>query len=487
MTAISEGYLEKIADRQSSFLIFNSRIYTAVADDLTVPSEGEDYLEAAGLKLRLRPSLSCAEFEQLEDQVQAATIEEFSAAYVHDSIQTELRKKEDTTSEVNRLRTLKFIMEEFLPFLISKRYHSDDLLLEELQDGQKPTIDLLGRAKAELKAKLEQDFPTAPVTTEPAEQRDYSEELRLRLLSEEQLNLTQVQPLISRRTNPANYHKKTKPSRLSYTQQVIDNFPLYIVEGEIFLLQSLKPDQSARLSFRIDQSNYAPVTTADFNLSDLSTAILARKELTWKIAALERSREIFQEYRANLVSKDVSESQLRGLAELSEYDLGDCGFVLYDSHYYVYTRLPKFATQDGRNPEVFWPFEPTRVAIPLGWSNNRPYSTGRPVVIEKREFHPCLDGRSHGGYRGICNLNREPDSYGHTSVELVRKLSDAARVILEPLNKPSLERHSGERYFGVALNDILKQGSLTREQAVKEGYLIVEVIESKLELNATNE
>jgi hypothetical protein len=66
-------------------------------------------------------------------------------------------------------------------------------------------------------------------------------------------------------------------------------------------------------------------------------------------------------------------------------------------------------------------------------------------------------------------------------LDIVRKIGDAANTITTPLSPESLERHSGESYFGDTLTNILKQGSLTREQALEQGYRVVEVMETKVD------
>lgn len=70
---------------------------------------------------------------------------------------------------------------------------------------------------------------------------------------------------------------------------------------------------------------------------------------------------------------------------------------------------------------------------------------------------------------------------------MVRKLSDAVNVVMQPLSKKSLDRHSGEVYFDHKLDDILLQGSLTRAQAEEQGYIVVEVLEHAVGTDAAGE
>ena len=171
------------------------------------------------------------------------------------------------------------------------------------------------------------------------------------------------------------------------------------------------------------------------------------------------------------------QQQLLDLAKLDEYDLETCGFILRDGKYIVYSRVPQFATQDGRNPKKFWPFPSVRVGIYMGMNRDEIYSFDSPLVVDPMPNHPCLSNKT-SGYCKICNLNREPDSYNNTTRDILRKLSDAVNVVMHPLNKPSLDAHAGEKYFGVTLTEILKQKSMTRTEAANAGYVIAEVIEN---------
>jgi len=250
--------------------------------------------------------------------------------------------------------------------------------------------------------------------------------------------------------------------------------PMYVMEGKVFLLMLAENFAESDLSVKINGKNYV----ADINLTELrklSDFFMEQKKQAWRITALERSQDAFEEIRQMITREEVAERHMHELAKLKEYDLGECGFMLKDDNYYVFSRIPKFATQDGRNPEVFWPFDATRVAIHIGWQNGKSYTSDRPRVIERRQFHPCLSERDReGGFCEICN--RDAGSYKNTLLDMVRKLSDAVNVIIGPLNRQSLESHSGHTYFGEPLDRILKQGSLTREQAAEKGYLVVEVM-----------
>ena len=205
--------------------------------------------------------------------------------------------------------------------------------------------------------------------------------------------------------------------------------------------------------------------------------LLERMKKRWRISALEVSQDAFAEVRTKLKAEEVAEKYLLELAKKPGYDFNGCGFIQKDDSFYVYATVPKFATQDGRNPQVFWPYETTRVAIGLVWSDNRAHSTNYPVVVERRECHPCLRDRARkGGFHSMCNLNRDSGSNQSHILDLVRKLSDAANVLMQPLNQESLNHHPGESYFGVELKNILTQGSLTEDQARQKSYTIVKVI-----------
>ena len=459
-------FLERIAERQSSFILFGNAVYAIVESN-----GSPDFLEAGGARLSLAKSLSFADFERLDEKVQSSEILKYCSSYVKEAINSELKADDDVRKEKNRIHALNFIMTEFLPFLLSKKYESDNLLLSSLNGGKSEEIDPVGRAKAEIAAKLEKDFGKGEIR----KGQDPVKEMRENLLKREKSQLN-TGPIIPAELTPKDFGLKADDLEFSLLGQITGNQPLYALDGKVF---ALKPAgrKDYDFVFTLNGKPYVPSGESTLALQHLSAQLLDRYKRTLRISALEKSQDAFEEVRGQIKADDVTEKQMHELAKLSEYDFGDCGFVLKDGRYSVYSRTPKFATQDGRKPEVFWPFDATRVAIDIGWERGRPYSADKPRIVERREFHPCLSDRARaGGFCELCNLNREPGAYKNTVLDMVRKLSDAVNTFLQPMNLESLNAHIGYTYFGAHLDNILRQGSLTRAEAEKKGYMIVEVI-----------
>jgi len=464
-------FLERIVQRQSSFVLFGGRVY-----ELTDTSNRPDFLDVAGARMDLAPSLTFAEFESLDEQVQAEGIQRYCSEYVRDTISRELKSESELSREKNRVRALQYIMTEFLPFFLSRKYNSDDMLLATISgEDDKEAMTLVELAKQEIATKLSKDFGTG----EDEKTKDLAEEMKQNVIKRERREMPK-DPMIAGILKHKQFGMTKKQIPESVLGELIADQPLLICGGTPYQLMPAKDVERTKnggMKININGREYLPVNDPLPTLKEISGQLLERKLKKWRLDALERSEDAFQEIKDRIKTFEVSERQMRELAKLKEYDLGDCGFLLKDGMYYVYARTPKFATQDGRDVKKFWPFEATRVSIKIGWENGQYYSTDYPYVVERREFHPCLKDRKRSeGFCSICNLNREPGQYRNETLDLVRKLSDAVNVVLEPLNKPSLDSHSGHSYFGDHLDEILKQGHLTRKDAERQGYMIVEVI-----------
>ncbi|MBU1975185.1 MAG: hypothetical protein KKG59_02145 [Nanoarchaeota archaeon] len=463
------NFLERIAQRQSSFVLFGSRVY-----DIVNSNGLPDSLTAVGsnLEMGLVPSLSFSEFERLDERVEVKGIEAYCRDYIANAIDQELRAEEDVRREKNRVYALKFIMTELLPFLVSKKYSTDELLFKSLNgDGGGQT--LIDQAKAEIADKLNQDFGTG----DEAEFEDPAEQMRQNVLAKERRGV-RVEAIVPAKLSLEDMGLTEDQVQDSVLGQITSNQPVYITNGRVFRLEPQQRFQPGDFKFKLNGKTYRPVFES-LDLPRIVSELSERRQVMWRMDALERSKDAFQEIKGKLRQEAVSERQMYELAKLEEYDLDTCGFLMRDGRYFVYSKTPKFATQDGRKKDVFWPYEATRVAIKVGWEDGRAYTTDKAIVIDRREFHPCLSGRTReGGFCSLCNLNER--SYSNTAPEMVRKLSDAVQVFKEPLNKRSLDSHKGHSYFGDHLNDILKQGALTREQAIEQGYEVVEVLERKI-------
>jgi hypothetical protein len=273
-------FLQRIAERQSSFIFFAGKLYAL--------QEGtsNDYMKAVDATVAMVPSLSFTDLERLDDRVNAQNYEAYCKEYIKNEMHKELKAQESISKEKERLQTLKFIMTEFIPYLLSKKYESAELIYKDILGitGEDP----VQRAKLEIAEKLRADFGTEKLAADP------SEDLRLKILQNEKKQF-KITPLIQ-----ATYRI---PGKQSILGALTDHQPLYVQDGELFLLEPGKGE----LSFVIDGTEYVPKRQA-VSLGQLDAEFEKMKQQMWRIDALERSQDTFAEIRDQIKKSQVSEN-----------------------------------------------------------------------------------------------------------------------------------------------------------------------------------
>lgn len=459
-------YLERLVERQSSFLFFGNFFYSL--EPSSQPSENT--FHSFGFIQPLVRSLPFDRFEALDERMQSPAIKAYCKDYIAESINRELKAEQEIRAGVAKIKALEFIMYELLPHLVSRNYTDtyttwDALFGKEVNETA--TIQeesVVERAKRTIAEKLHADFGVH----EQEQEENVAERLRLLRLRKEKESV-KTDPLF----NPAYTLEElgvsavTSPSILG---NITAHQPFYVVDGRVFSLD--REDQKGDIFFMVHGKRYVPGKEIE-KLSTFIGTLKTRTLQKWQITALETSRDAFAVINETITDSKVKQHELRELSKLNEYDIEGCGFIARNDNYYVYVTLPKFATQDFRNPTVFWPYEQTKVAIHIGWQDGQVYTTGKPVVVEQREYHPCMYKRDRP-FSDICNL--EDRNYSPGVQGMVDKLSDGRNVVETPLSKVSLDAHTGYTYFGVHLDNILRQGSLTREDAEKKDYRVIEVV-----------
>jgi hypothetical protein len=474
-------FLERLAERQPEFVLFGGRVYSPSESNLTqgnVQEDQKDRLELGSLTLNLIPSMPFSFFESLDRSSQRAEIEALGQRYVREKVDREISGETDQGGEVSKIKTLTFIMYDFLPFFVSRKYgHEDGLMVALGLEEETAITDPVERARSEMSEYLNHRFGAEA----PTALKDKSALVKKRVIAREREGLAQgaiVEKELSLKEMGLT-QEEISPSQLG---EILGNQPVYVMNERLYGLRKVRSteDFPGEIVVHLNGHKYV-VGNEMFGLDQAIQVLRGRQIQRNQLEILERSSSEWDAVASAISSSGIKEQHMRELSKLGEFDYEGSGFILKDGRYYVYATIPKFATQDGRDPSKFWPYEATRVAIKVGWDRGGIRSWDRPVVVERREFHPCLSGRSNrGGFCEICNLSREPSSYSNTLLDLVRKIGDAANTITTPLSKESLDRHSGEAYFGTTLKDILQQGSLTREEAIKKGYQVIEVIETKV-------
>jgi len=462
----TQTFLDRSVEAEKFFIFFGDRLFSIdeKSNSLNRVTIQEKY------SFGLIPSLPFSSFEGLDDRVNAAILDENSRNFIKERLNEEISSQGKLDEQKRRLKTLDFIVYQFLPLLVSKNYQTENHIADMFLSGEDEgdSTSFVERAKCELQTKLDKDFGVELSEDNPGER------LRKILLREEKSKLT-TQPLIKALYSPKDLGlgETIEPS---ITGDITGLQPLCYLNGQLYDLEITENAKGREMSFVINGKTFAP-NPSRLTFENIKEELTNRTLQRAKISALERSTEGFDLVKETIQATEKRQIQLTQLAKLNEYDLGNCGFIFKNNAYYVYAATPNFATQDGRNPEIFWPFDSVKVAIMIGSKNNDPYSYDKPLVIDPMANHPCLSNKKEG-YCEICNLNREPSSYSNTPADMLRKLSDAVNVIMHPLNKPSLDSHPGHSYFGITLDEVLKQKPMTREEAVASGYFIAEVIEN---------
>lgn len=474
-------FVERIAGRQDSFVLFGDQVF-----DISDRVESPDYVELCGQREFLVPSMSFYDFELLDERTQASAIHDARVKYVKDTVDQELRTDSDVNREKRRVKALEFIMQEFFPHMLSRKYDSDeanDSFIfdqffgdEDDQEGEELVEDVnspLVRARIEIQNKLDSLYGVGGEVVKV----DQGELMRQAAIRKAEGKLKRGSILSINYSLEDMGIDSVKPSVLG---GITGNQPVYCHKGEVFRLFLSHDDETSpdKFAVRIKGRNYY-VGGRIGSVKDFSNHLSERRRRIWNLAALKEDQDVFAGVNEKLKGSERAKSQFERLAKEKEFDIDGYGFILRNGTYLVYTTVPKFATQDSRDPEKFWPYDATRVAIKIGWKNGKPYSFDQALVVEKRSDHPIMYDRSNP-FSDICILNRKPESYKNNLMDIVRKLSDAVIAVREPLTVEGINRHPGETYFGTTLNAILTQEPMSRKEAEKAGYLVVEVVRTEV-------
>ncbi len=495
-----ETFLEGVVSAQPSFVLFGGRVYSTL--EAATSEDYGDRLIVGGSSLALSPSVTFASFESLYGKTQKKQIDSENKMFVSKAVDKELYS--DKENRLNKLRTLKFIMEEIFPLLLARKYDDiDGELLQEMIQGEVEGPSPIEIAKQEIRRSLEERFGSGNVDTSNAK-----EEFVKRLLTAERAKLHSLRPLIEKKYSLADLGLSQTQVPDSFLGNITSNQPLYAVgglEGHVFTLIPLSGDADVskarrrslvfKLNNRYFKMSEDPIP--GLSLGRLSKELLNAQKTAWHVSAIEDlGRDI--KIEGEVFVGGVSEKYLHNLSELKEFEIDGFGFLFaspkgHDDEgsnetYWVYKRIPKFATQNGQKPEEYLPYEEMRVAINVWTYRDKTYTTKPPRVIEKVPRIICIYERSSHEWNRICNSAVDYDStYSrNTPYDMVRKLGHAVDAVRHPLNLPTLKKHAANDYrFGPGyLKDLLNGfHRLTREEAIAQGYEVYDVIPKKIDEN----
>ncbi len=153
MTGITT-FLERIAQRRNSFVLFEDRVY-----DISESPSRDSRLSIRGNDFSLNPSMTLSDFERLDEDVQRQQIDDYCASYIRDKVKEEMKANDVLKRERARINALNFIMVDFLPFLLSKKYGTMSLLMEDVEDQSSfEILDPVQKARDEISERLSRDF-----------------------------------------------------------------------------------------------------------------------------------------------------------------------------------------------------------------------------------------------------------------------------------------------------------------------------------------
>jgi hypothetical protein len=239
------------------------------------------------------------------------------------------------------------------------------------------------------------------------------------------------------------------------------------------------------VSFRLNNRHFS---IANFESSNIFSAYQERKRTRWNLDSIQEVPQGTGARGKRLFIANVTEKEINGLSrylvEKGEYEIAGYGIILNGGEaniLYVYKRVPKFATQDGRNENRYWAYDSMRVAVGLGWDEKGIHVFDRTKIVEYQKHIICVyeNNPNIAGWNSVCNSAAEYRNYGRDARGIVSKLSDAVNVVTHPMNLPSLQKHASRNYqYGPGTLDmILKdQKPMTREDAIKNRYDIFDVI-----------
>ncbi len=441
---------ERIALRESSFVLFAGRPYCAVPGD-----EIRDWIEVEGVRLGLTPSMTFSEFEGLDEALQSDELKELTKEYLKSTVEEEAEAVDVANKGQAHLAMITFIVEELIPRIYSGAIS---------REGFENQVDA---ARASLAQRLDDELGVK--TMDMALKSSAVKAI----IKDAQLRERKNAPIIESQYSPSALGLASIPESL--LGSAIGNQPLYVSNGRVF---NLVKAQNKSLPMRLSLNNKIyGIGDEVLTLDALCDELHKREEGEWVSEALEELGTALNDIHGALSPKGKLYSHIFKLAKLKEYDFGNCGFIVKGSSYLLYVRTPKFVTQDARDGDTYWPYEPIQVAVQLSMADDTPISTGKAVIIGTVPTLPCVQERKERKpTHDICMVNRKESQYEQTVAGIIKKLGDAVSVITHPINREALEAHPGHVFFRDVLDDILTQRPMSREKAERDGYVVYDVL-----------
>ena len=266
-----------------------------------------------------------------------------------------------------------------------------------------------------------------------------------------------------------------KTNNSSILTKLLNGVPVYVSNGRVYKLTE-KYD---------DGGFYVKLKGQIYFIEDLCD-INKVEEAYKKATMLDLKKEALNEFDDQFKAANVDKKNLgliERFAQKKEFRYDHLGYVRDGETFYVFWEVPKFAMQNPLRPKVYHPFPASKVAINVNYSNGQAYHEGSYILDAM--VHPFLQNWE-AKKQHICILGERP--FDNKTYSMVRHLSNTVNAFINGLTIESLKLHGIESedalYFGAPLKKSLTAvGELSREEAVKQGYLITNEWNLKEEKN----
>lgn len=444
MLEIIDSIFSRIS-QHAPFLYHQDRLFYLTEPSSTIPKG--DFVKIKGTHFSLQPGLLVSELEN--HLASHSSIREPKKAYLRKTLSAQLVDNQELTTESANLRVVSFIFEKLFPLLIDARedlYQMtgeeessikpvEEIIADAILQGEAPKIESLEADKQRLITQLERNFAY----------------------------------------NLERYKIGSSPAQTSLFSKLFRTSFAYInnsSSSQIFFIngtaKNTNRDSLARLNgkyFKLDdfttQFPKFPNYQYDY-LFDASLCINTLRELESQDDIIAKQRELRRRYSSILKS--------------GETNIKSVGFVKYNNFFFVYVKIPKFAMQHPFRRKEYSKYPSVRVAAKVYYSDT--IHVDGPYVIEPLR-HPFIpDYSTH--FMPICIIDEQKLGAESKEKETVNIIINGIASLTNGLTKRSIVDYhggdpkdgSGSMFYHRSLDEILNPITITREQALAQGYAL---------------
>ncbi|MBI4441022.1 hypothetical protein HY639_02540 [Candidatus Woesearchaeota archaeon] len=424
----------------SPFFIVDEHIY-----DIRTPARdvNGDHVRIGTCTFPLVAAGTLSNWELFEEQISRDATFAFKKKYVADAIAQEIRSRSEIKNLADLTKACTFIIHDVMPLMIDTAYELGQLVGVEL-NGPKTGKDVIDDImKKELAALETKDTKMS------------MDDVKKSILAQ----LPAPKPL---------WGGKELGSSLLGT--LLGETPVYVAHDDVY---ALSKEKTGGFVVCLGKKKYG-IARKCF-VQELEATYQKALETQHKWQAID---EVAQQH---IDTANKKQSAMECFAGRKQFNYGNLGYLREEESFYVYWEVPKFCMQNPVHPKEYIPFPPTKVSVRVNVSDGAIYGEGAYIVDAM--VHPFLQ-RWDGQYEHVCILSRY--AVNGTADGIVRGISTAINAFTNGLTRESLEAHGRtdeeSAYYGHSLRMIFeKNGRLSRQEAVAQGYLITNewVLEGK--------